>query len=102
VENRQLPFSALQTATGRDALEVEILAEKAASLGHAGRKVELTLRRLREAGPAADRHPELLAEAADAVWSFQVQRDLCGFRDWDRVVEEYRIPREVLVRLGRM
>jgi hypothetical protein len=44
----------------------------------------------------------LLDEAADRVWAFMIQRELCGLRHWDTVVKEYGIPREVLNRMGRV
>jgi hypothetical protein len=89
--------------TGADLLEVELLAERAASLGRGGRDVELVLRRLRDfdaAGTGPVPRAALLAAAVDAVWRFQVHRELCGLRDWNEVVREYGIPREVLRRLG--
>ena len=89
--------------TGADVLEVELLAERAAALGRGGRDVETALERLREfdatgAGPVP--RAELVAAAADAVWGFLVHRELCGLRDRDDVIRHYRIPREVLNRLG--
>jgi hypothetical protein len=89
--------------TGADLLEVELLAERAAALGRGGRDVALALRRLREfdaAGTGPVPRAELVAAAAAAVWGFQVHRELCGLRDWDEVVRDYRIPPEVLRRLG--
>jgi hypothetical protein len=89
--------------TGASALDQEILAEKAAALGRLGSRVEASLGRLREhdqsAAEATDR-PGLLADAADAVWCFFVQRELCGLKDQSAVIADYAIPREVLVRLG--
>ncbi len=31
-----------------------------------------------------------------------IQRELCGFRNWDAVVKDYSIPREVLNRVGQV
>ena len=39
-------------------------------------------------------------DAADAVYAFFIQRELCGLRRHDAVIRDLRIPREVLVRLG--
>jgi hypothetical protein len=86
-------------------LDQEILEEKAASLTRAGRRVEaaLTAIRAHDTGqtPGADR-AALLNEAARAVWAMLIQRELCGFRDEKRTIEQYEIPRDVMARVGRM
>jgi hypothetical protein len=81
-------------------LDYEIAAEKASSLGRAGRRVEAALAELRafEGGPN-DRLP-LLAAAAEAVYAYFIQREICGMRRHHDVIREYAIPNEVLVRLG--
>ncbi|TPM25075.1 DUF6665 family protein [Mesorhizobium sp. B2-3-5] len=84
-----------------DALGHEILAEKAAALGRAGRRVEETLGRLRDNADEQLR-PRLLREAAVAVHAYFIQRELCGLRKHDAVIREYDIPKTVLVRLGAM
>lgn len=91
-----------------DALGHEILAEKAAALGRAGAQAELCLVRLRAHGeaPTADsaghevQRKKLLKDAADAVYAWFIQRELCGLRRHDAVIRDLGIPREVLVRLG--
>ena len=40
--------------------------------------------------------------AADRVWALMIQRELCGLRNWDAVVKDYSIPREVLNRVGQV
>ncbi len=90
-------------ASGAGVIEHELLAEKAAALGRLGARVEASLERLRVQGGAgveAGVRQALLAEAADAVWCFFVQRELCGLKDQSDVIAHYAIPREVLVRLG--
>lgn len=83
-----------------DALGHEILAEKAAALCRAGERAEKTVALLRaHAGDEAGR-AKLLKEAADAVYAWFIQRELCGFRRHDAVIRDLQIPREVLVRLG--
>ncbi|WP_315924427.1 DUF6665 family protein [Mesorhizobium sp. SP-1A] len=83
-----------------DALGHEILAEKASALGRAGARAETALARLRaHAGEETERR-RLLAETAEAVYAWFIQRELCGFRRHDSVIREFSIPREVLVRLG--
>jgi hypothetical protein len=88
-------------------LDYEILQQKAETLGTLGRQVEQALAALRafEAGlEEVDRdagRSALLDEAADRVWAFMIQRELCGLRYWETVVKDYGIPREVLNRVGQ-
>lgn len=87
--------------TGANILDAEILSEKAASLGRAGDRVEAALARLND--PDAEQavgRDALLKDAADAVWSFFIQREACGLRDQRPVIAALNIPRAVLVRLG--
>ena len=77
----------------------ELVSERAAALGRAGRKVELALEDLRQGQDGPDREA-LLKTAAAAVWAFFVQREACGFRDQKGVIAHYDIPRAVLVRMG--
>ncbi|MBI4920343.1 MAG: hypothetical protein HY834_01215 [Devosia nanyangense] len=84
-------------------LESELLAEKAASLGHHGRLVEKAMAALRafDAAPGeAEERKRLVRKAAHEVWAFFVQRELCGFRDQKEAIKQYGIPGEVLARLG--
>ena len=81
-------------------LDSEMLAEKASALGHHGRLVETALAELRACPAAADERPAVRSRAAQAVWAFFVQRELCGLRDQREVIRFYDIPQEVLVRLG--
>jgi hypothetical protein len=101
------PMTSAQLRTlselGVNALENEILAEKAASLGHHGRMVEKTMVELRAfdatTGTAEERLV-LVKAAAQATWKFFVQRELCGLRDQREIIRFYGIPQEVLNRLG--
>ncbi|HVW56786.1 MAG TPA: DUF6665 family protein [Rhizobiaceae bacterium] len=88
--------------TGANALEVEILAEKASALGRAGERAERMLARLSEHDGDSEMRLKLVKEAAKAVYAYFIQRELCGFRRHDDIIREYAIPREVLVRLGAM
>lgn len=81
-------------------LDSEMLAEKASALGHHGRLVEKALAALRSCPAEAEERPAIRAAAAQAVWAFFVQRELCGLRDQRDVIRFYDIPQEVLVRLG--
>lgn len=89
--------------TGAGILERELLAEKAATLGRIGRETERELKRLRDHdaghGDGAARDA-LVRSAADAVWRFIIQRELCGFREPDAIASDYAIPREVMNRVG--
>jgi hypothetical protein len=77
----------------------ELIAERAASLGRAGKAVEAALADLK-AGKHESERDALLKAASVAVWQFFVQREVCGFRDQRDVIAHYQIPRAVLVRLG--
>jgi hypothetical protein len=82
---------------GTAALEHEILAERASSLGAAERKVVNAIAALADA--TADR-ADRLATARQVVWEYFVQRELVGFRRHTDVIHELSIPREVLAGLG--
>lgn len=83
-----------------DALGHEVLSEKAASLGRAGERMERTLTVLTRLAREAPERPAALRESADAVYAYFIQRELCGFRRHDDIIRDYKIPREVIVRLG--
>lgn len=93
--------------TGWDVLDYELREQKAQTLGNLGGQVERALAALRAFDASAhgtdgeDRR-KMLDEAADLVWSFMIQRELCGFRNWEAVVKDYGIPREVLNRVGQV
>ncbi|HEV7251578.1 MAG TPA: DUF6665 family protein [Mesorhizobium sp.] len=86
--------------TALDLLEHEVAGEMASSLGRAGRRVEETLARLAAAEASDPMRPDLLADAADAVYWYFIQRELCGLRRHADVIREYGIPNAVLARLG--
>lgn len=84
---------------GTAALEHEIAAERANSLGTAEKRVKTTLAALSAAD--ADR-ASCLAAASQAVWAYFVQRELLGFRRHAEVIRDLNIPAEVLAGLGAM
>ena len=84
---------------GISAFESEVLAEKAAALGRAGRKLEHCLAALRSNEDPA-RRESLLFEAAEAAYSYIIQRELCGLADHRAIIQDYQIPREVMARVG--
>ena len=81
------------------AVENEILAEKAAALGDAAKRVEAALDALR-ASEADEEREKRIDAAADAVWGFLVQRELMGLRDREAIVAYYQIPLVVMNRAG--
>jgi hypothetical protein len=97
-----------QPESGWSVLDYELREQKAHTLGTLSGQVEQALAALRafdaEAhGPAGEhRRRALLDDAADRVWAFMIQRELCGLRNWEAVVKDYAIPREVLNRVGQV
>jgi hypothetical protein len=100
--------TALQQEDGWSVLDYELREQKAHTLGTLGGQVEQALAALRafDAGPQGpdkeDRRRALLDKAADRVWAFMIQRELCGLRNWEAVVRDYGIPGEVLNRGGQV
>ena len=100
--------SGLQHETGWNVLDYELREQKAHILGTLGSQVEQALAALRAHDAGAHgcdweaQRRALLSEAADLVWAFMIQRELCGFRNWEAVVKDYGIPREVLNRVGQV
>jgi len=107
-----MPISLAEIAALRQALtsgfgpvENEIIAEKATALGHHGRMAEKAVAALHafDAAPVAGvERLTLVRAAAREVWKYFIQRELCGLRDQREVIRDYRIPNEVLMRLGAM
>ena len=96
----------LQPEMGWSVLDYELREQKAHTLGTLSGQVEQALAALRAFDAGAHgtdrehRRRALLDDAADLVWAFMIQRELCGLRNWDAVVKDYGIPREVLNRVG--
>ena len=90
-------------STGFGPIETEIVAEKASALGHHGRLAQRAVAALHAFDAAPEPGVErlsLVKTAAREVWKYFIQRELCGLRDQREVIREYRIPQEVLMRLG--
>jgi len=83
-----------------DPLGVEIMGEKAASLGRAGDKGERAIMVLETHVGDDQARSVLVSQATDVVYAYFVQCELCGFRRHGGAISEYRIPGEVLARLG--
>ena len=90
----------LSLETGFDLLGHELRAEQAASLGHAGRKVEAALAALKAHEGTPQARAVLLQDAAQAVHAYFIQRELIGQRNTAQTIRDYGIPNEVLARLG--
>lgn len=89
--------------TGLNILEYELMSERADALGRHGLKVEKALALLGErlaAGCGETEREDLLNDAADKVWAFFIQREMCGLRSQKDAVRRYNIPPEVIARLG--
>ncbi|PTW59083.1 hypothetical protein C8N35_108120 [Breoghania corrubedonensis] len=86
------------------ALEYEVLAEKASTLGRLQGKLERALVRLAEfeqaGGGAAERRERLVEEAGEALWYVAIQRDLCGLRVDAVFYRTFQVPRAVINRMG--
>jgi len=85
-----------------DALEHELQSEKAATLGRVAAKMEAACAALRELdarGEVAGRD-ELVAQAAEFVWFYVVQRESMGWRDHREALALYMVPPELVARMG--
>jgi len=91
-------------ATPIDPLEYELQGERAASLGRVARQMEAAVAALRERDQGARAggalRDELFAEAADRVWCYVVQREALGWRDHSEALALYRVPAELVARMG--
>jgi hypothetical protein len=104
------PTRSAARSTGQNVLDYEIEQEQAAALGRLGRALEAALAALthfdlvqpkREAGDARMLMRErLVRDASHALWCFLIQREVCGLRDQRLILREYRVPTEVINRIG--
>ena len=92
----------LRVDSGQNLLERELLGETALNLGRIGRSVETALAALAASpSPRGSAERERLTRAAaQAVWCYFVQRECCGLNDHRAAIADYKIPREVLARVG--
>jgi hypothetical protein len=89
--------------SGLNLLEYELMSERADALGRHGLKVEKAIAALSVLGDPQTtlaRREQLLNDAADIVWAFFIQREICGLRSNRDAVQRYGIPKEVMARLG--
>lgn len=78
-------------------IERELQAERAASLGRAGKRVEDALAALVRGRDSA---PELIDEAATAVWYYLITRESLRMYDHKAALAVYQVPGYVLARVG--
>lgn len=86
-----------------DAFAYEAASETAAALGRAGKRLENALAALRrhDATPGSNQDRNVLVqEAADCAWALFIQRDFLGLKSDHHLTGTYRIPRDVMVRVG--
>jgi hypothetical protein len=87
-------------------IEYPFAAEAAAALGYAGRKLRKTLDALRDfdGDRASSRklslRADLVANAAEAFWSYVVQREEFGLLDPEYIREQYQVPEDVWRAMG--
>ena len=87
-------------------LENELKGEVATSLGLSARRLERKLDMLRKFETAGSdqsaraRRERLVADAAEALWGFVVQREVLGMYDTDHVIRTFEVPPEVWKRMG--
>lgn len=88
-----------------DGVEAEILQEKAATLSRIGGRLQEALGALRDFDLAPEprdpaRRERLVSAAGEALWYYVVQREVCGLRDTEGLLDELAVPREVRLRMG--
>jgi hypothetical protein len=96
----QSMIAALRELAGTTPIEVQIRGEQAAGLGALGASMAAALDLL---AATADDDPERerrLWAATAKVWHYFIQREACGLRDHRQAIAFYRIPADVLSRLG--
>ena len=97
-----MAFNLLQS--GYATLQYEIAEERASALGRLGRRLEAALTALaacpRTANSDRKIRDGLVEQAGYALWLFVVQREACGLRKIDHVIQVYGVPNEVVARMG--
>lgn len=93
-----------QTTPVEDAVNHEVMGEKAGTLGRLGERLRIALERLAAHDAAGrddpDRRAALVDEAAEALWHVAIQRDLMRLPRNDRFLKECGAPPEVIRRMG--
>jgi translation elongation factor EF-4 len=91
-------------SSGYATLQYEIAEERASALGRLGRRLDAALTALaacpRTAGSDRKIRDRLVEQAGYALWLLVVQREACGLNKFDHVIQVYRVPNEVVARMG--
>jgi hypothetical protein len=97
-------MSSLLLRSGYATLQYEIAQEKASALGRLGRRLEAALTALaacpRTANSNRKIRDSLVEEAGYALWLLAVQREACGLNNLTHLIQVYRVPNEVIARMG--
>jgi hypothetical protein len=90
--------------SGYATLQYEIAEERASALGRLGRRLEAALSALSECPRTANTDRKirnsLVEQAGYALWLLVVQREACGLNNTAHVLQIYRVPNEVVARMG--
>ena len=89
--------------SGEAYLKFDLLEEIDSAVGHTERDVDRTLRALRDhdaAGGDEDARKRFLDAAVEATWRLIVQHEAGDLTDHRALIERYRIPAEVMSRIG--
>jgi hypothetical protein len=90
--------------SGYATLQYEIAEERASALGRLGRRLDAALTALaacpRTANPDRKIRDGLVEQAGYALWLLAVQREAIGLNNLDHVLQVYRVPNEVVARMG--
>lgn len=81
------------------ALEHEVMAEKAGTLGRLTRNLEKCLDRLASADNDDD-YRVIVAEAGEALWYVMIQRELCGLRQHKAFFDHMGVPIPIRLAMG--
>ena len=90
--------------SGYATLQYEIAEERASALGRLGRRLDAALTALaacpRSAGSNRQIRDGLVEQAGYALWLLAVQREACGLNNLGHLLQVYRVPNEVVARMG--
>jgi hypothetical protein len=90
--------------SGYATLQYEIAEERASALGRLGRRLEAALTALAACPRTASSNRKirdgLVEQAGYALWLLAVQREACGLNNLDHLLQVYRVPNEVVARMG--
>jgi hypothetical protein len=89
--------------SGYATLQYEIAEEKASALGRLGRRLEAALTALAACPRTSSNRKirdHLLEQAGYALWLLAVQREACGLNNLTHLLQVYRVPNEVVGRMG--